>query len=151
MPTDRPEEDRLCPSAAPEPGAILLGIVGPDGRVGYVWPTMTVDQEFVDRASTGRSPDAKFRFAQKCVETSCGHWTGERCGLIDLGLQLAAEGHVPAATEALPQCSIRPDCRWFSQAGADACRVCPYVIANIPDGERERRGSPRALPILTSP
>jgi hypothetical protein len=147
MATDPPEE-KLCPSAACEPGAILLGIVGPEGEVGYVRPRMTVDEAFVDRARSGRTPDARFRFAQPCVESGCGHWTEDRCGLIELGLRLGDAGYVPASEGPLPHCSIRAQCRWFSQAGADACRVCPYVIANIPEGERQRRGSPATLPVL---
>jgi hypothetical protein len=42
--------ERLCPSARCKEGAILLGIVGKDGVVGYVRPQETVDAEFVRRA-----------------------------------------------------------------------------------------------------
>jgi len=31
------------------------------------------------------------------------------------------------ADRPLPVCGIRADCRWFAQAGAAACRVCPIV------------------------
>ena len=31
----------------------------------------------------------------------------------------------------LPRCAIRRTCRWFAQRGADACAVCPRVVADI--------------------
>jgi hypothetical protein len=117
----------LCPSARCEDGAILLGIVAGDGRVAYLTPEVRIDQDFVERARQGRSPEKRFRFAQPCAEGACGHWTGSRCGLVE---NVVAEQ--PAAAEpTLPRCSIRRKCRWFAQRGREACSACPLVIQGV--------------------
>ena len=119
---------RWCPSAPCHEGAVLLGVVGSDGIVGYVTPRVRVTHDFVNSARQGRSPQSRFRFAQPCVQNACAQWRGARCGLIDdaLGTYVA---QVPAGrTNALPACSIRTWCQWFSQRGASACEVCPLVI-----------------------
>jgi hypothetical protein len=129
---DPPEQtqstERMCPSARCEEGAILLGIVGKDGVVGYVRPQMKVDAEFVRRAREGRKPEKRFRFSQPCIESGCQQWTGNRCGVIDRVLPAAQEaGAIDTSSNALPRCTIRPRCRWFAQVGRRACAVCPLV------------------------
>lgn len=121
-----PEREALCPSAPCEPGAILLGVVQRDGTVGYIQPQMRIDEEFVARATPGRSPGTRFRFAQPCVEGRCGYWTGSRCGVADTVVEWKGETDEP-----LPRCSIRRDCQWFSQSGPSACRVCPLVMTEV--------------------
>jgi hypothetical protein len=119
-----------CPSGRCEEGATLLGIVGPDGILGYVAPPMTIDADFVSRARRGRTPESRFRFAEPCAEGRCAQWTGDRCGLIDELLE--SPGGSAAArerpTDRLPRCGIRGSCRWFAQRAADACRICPLVV-----------------------
>jgi hypothetical protein len=134
----RPQgSNRLCPSARCEEGAILLGIVGENGVVGYVTPRVIVNSDFVRLAHIGRAPEKRFRFSQPCIESGCLHWTGSRCGVIDHALKAAQEANATEwLAEKLPQCSIRPSCRWFSQVGPKACAVCPLVITDlITDGE----------------
>jgi hypothetical protein len=122
-------DERLCPSARCEEGAILLGIVGKDGVVGYVRPRVAVDAEFVRRAREGRTPEKRFRFSQPCIESGCQQWTGDRCGVIDRVLPAAQEaGAIDTSANALPRCTIRPRCRWFAQVGRRACLVCPLVV-----------------------
>lgn len=106
---------------------MLLGIVGPDGRVAYVPQRLEVDREFVQLAKRGRTPEKRFRFSSRCAESACAQWTGSRCGVIDRVLDL-----VPASSgdAELPACSIRPECRWWQQSGADACAVCPEVVTD---------------------
>jgi hypothetical protein len=123
-----PPAGRLCPSARCEPEAILLGVVTPDGRVGYLRPELRVDAEFVAVAQTAREPEKRFRFAQPCVEGRCAHWTGSRCGVIQNVLD-SGEGRAAAGeSRPLPRCSIRPRCRWFAEQGTRACMVCPLVV-----------------------
>ena len=117
--------DLFCPSARCEPGARLIGIVGPDSRVAFVTPALPVTEEAAAAAQAGRTPEKRFRFAQPSIEGGCRHWTGARCGVADAALELDADDG------RLPRCGIRPDCRWFAQAGAAACRVCPYVITDV--------------------
>src|SRR4051812_19212699 len=105
---------------------MLLGIVSIDSSVAYLTPAVTVDRAFVDRAAHGRSPEARFRFAQPCAEGGCAHWAEDRCSVIDAAVsspQLRRD-----ARAALPRCSIRATCRWFAQRGTAACGVCPMVV-----------------------
>ena len=120
---------QTCPSGRCREGAILVGIVGADGVLGYVAPAMPIDAEFVKRARQGRSPEARFRFGEPCVEKECAQWTGCRCGVIEQVLQsLEGERTVREASGTLPSCVIRTSCRWFAQAGTRACAVCPHVV-----------------------
>lgn len=131
-----PERELLCPSARCEPGAVLLGIVGKDGRVGYLSTQMVVDEDFVETASRGRAPEARFRFAQPCVEGACGYWRGDRCGVVEGAVAQATPLDAP-----LPRCSIRSDCRWFAQRGPEACGVCPVVVTDVRAAIREEQSN----------
>jgi hypothetical protein len=125
----------LCPSGRCQRGAVLLGIVGPDGTVGYLSQRITVDDTFVQRAEQGRAPEARFRFAEPCVAERCANWSAGtdpddgRCGVID---QVVNSPHAaPEADRALPRCSIRARCRWFAQWRARACASCPMVVHTL--------------------
>lgn len=118
-----------CPSATCEEGAILLGIVGAEGVLGYLTPQMAVDAEFCREAREGTKPETRFRFAQPCVEDRCAQWVGSHCDLIHQVLN-SPEGVriMDASYGALPKCSIRTTCRWFAQAAGRACAVCPWIV-----------------------
>jgi hypothetical protein len=120
---------RTCPSGRCREGAVLLGIVGANGVLGYVAPAMPIDAEFVERARQGLNPEARFRFAEACVEQECAQWTDCRCGVIEQVLH-SREGEriVREASGLLPSCVIRSSCRWFAQTGPLACAVCPHVV-----------------------
>jgi len=112
----------LCPSARCKPRSLLLGVIGPDGRVQFAHDRLVVDDAFVEVARLGRRPEARFRFASPCVD-ACANWEG-RCRVAD---GLAFE--VPE-TE-LPACSIRGTCRWHAQRGDDVCLRCAYVVTDV--------------------
>lgn len=118
----------LCPSSKCQPGAQLLGVVKEDGRVDLLQTPITIDAAFVARAKQGPKPELRFRFAHKCIKSGCVQWTGTRCGIIDRILV-----HVGDAIKdfALPECGIRPSCRWYLQNGAEACKVCPHVATEV--------------------
>ena len=40
-----------CPSGRCQSGAVLLGIVSPDGAVAYLQPRMPIDETFVEEAN----------------------------------------------------------------------------------------------------
>ena len=122
----KPKEPALCPSSRCEKGHILLGVVQGDGTVEFLSERMTLDDDFVEIARQGRSPEKRFRFASTCVRSACCQWKNGRCGVIDTVLDSA-----PAGAERLPQCSIRGQCRWFHQEGEKACAVCPLVITDL--------------------
>lgn len=119
-------EKILCPSANCQEGAILIGIVMRDGRVAYSAGQIIVNQEFVETARAGRAPEKRFRFGGLCVKSGCRQWSNDRCGVIDSLVE--PENDSPAV---LPECSIRPQCRWFNQSGASACAVCPDVVTDL--------------------
>jgi hypothetical protein len=137
MSSSSAESRRTCPSAPCESGATLLGIVDADGSVGYLTPPLQIDDDFVRSAKRGRDPERRFRFAGTCVEGGCKQWTGTRCGVIDRVLAAGVgqdAGDGSAGRAALPRCAIRSTCRWFAQAGADACGACPLVVTDTTVG-----------------
>ena len=131
------DPERTCPSARAQEGAILLGVVGPDGRVGYISPAVRIDDRFVETARRQGSPEQRFRFAGTCVECRCKQWDNGRCGVIDTVLEAKAAAVDPPEPESLPRCGIRPSCRWFHQTGPAACAVCPFVITDSDAAARQ--------------
>lgn len=129
---EAPAKGALCPSYRMEPGAILLGVVEADGLVAYLDELVVVSPEFVQTASEGRAPEQRFRFSGTCIQGGCGQWDrgGRRCGLIgELTAQAGPREVTPPGD--LPECVIRPRCRWFNQQGAPACAVCPEVTRDL--------------------
>lgn len=121
------ERHILCPSSTCEEGAILLGITKNDGRITFLSHKIIVNEEFVQIARSGRSPEKRFRFSNMCVNSACKQWQDNRCGVIDKILE--GLGPIKEPTE-LPKCSIREQCRWYEQHGGRACAMCPEVITD---------------------
>jgi hypothetical protein len=123
----------LCPSWGCEAGAGIIGIVLADGSVAFSKERIVIDAAFVETAREGRSPEKRFRFSSTCKRAACVQWADDRCGIIDRILverdRSAAADHIDDYFE-LPECSIRPQCRWHLQAGDVACRACPEVITD---------------------
>lgn len=120
--------EKTCPSATCAPGAKLIGVVGGDGRVKHLRTPLAVDEGFVATARAQGEPEARMRFATPCASGSCGHWTGEACGLITRVLERIEAAADAAPAERLPGCAIRSSCRWFSQEGRTACLSCDLVV-----------------------
>jgi len=59
----------------------------------------------------------------------CPSWENGRCGVPDIVASLER------AAGPLPECAIRPTCRWHQERGDDICRVCPQVIYGLFDEE----------------
>jgi hypothetical protein len=121
------EEGLACPSAAADwEGAQLLGVVEGQAdapRLRYVQPR-PVSQELLDLLPPGMRPEEVFRFAAPCRGGACPQFTGGRCGVAR-----AAVEHLPDAQgHSLPPCTLRPNCRWWSDEGAEACRRCSSVV-----------------------
>jgi hypothetical protein len=121
---------------------VLVGVVGPGGRLGYVTPALAVDAQFVARTRLGRPPESRFRFAEPCVEARCAQWAGDRCGLIAqlLASPRGAEAASRERGRPLPRCAIRRSCRWFAERGPEACAICPHVVhtRRVPAGQSPR-------------
>lgn len=121
---------KLCPSARCEEGAQLLGVVKDDGHVDIIKHPFPIDGTFIEVANQGQAAETKFRFTNKCIKSGCAQWTGERCGIIDKIID-----HIKDEPQryAIPDCSIRPNCRWYHQQGQEACKACPLVVRNVID------------------
>jgi hypothetical protein len=47
----------LCPSARCGEGALMVGIIGAEGKIGYISPSFPVDKKFIEQTRTGRAPE----------------------------------------------------------------------------------------------
>lgn len=128
----------LCPSWQCEAGASLIGIVLPDGTVAFSKERIVIDAAFVAVARHGRSPEKRFRFSSTCKRAACVQWANDQCGVVEVIIE---EHHARAADASspfeLPECSIRPLCRWYLQSGDAACRACPEVVTDRAEGRPE--------------
>jgi hypothetical protein len=53
----------------------------------------------------------------------CAQYADSRCALAAKVTRM-----LPEAIDRLPDCDIRPQCRWFAQEGEAACLRCPQVV-----------------------
>lgn len=118
----------LCPSAQPEmKGALAVGVVGgspEEPRVRPLERPLPVTAELLALTDPVR-PTEVFRFAAPCLCAGCSHFADAKCGLAAKVVRM-----VPQASEELPECDIRPRCRWFAQEGGEACLRCPQVVTD---------------------
>ena len=116
----------LCPSAQPDmKDARILGVVSGSAEapeLAYLNQHLPVSQELLATAAPA-NPLQVFRIAAQCEEKACCHFDGKNCRLATRIVQI-----LPAVSEALPACLIRPTCRWYQQEGRAACLRCPQVI-----------------------
>ena len=122
----------MCPSSKATKGARLLGVRQEDGQVAILPQPLRLNDSFIEIASQIAPAEQHFRFTNKCIESGCAQWTGSRCGVSD---QIVSVIDQVVTEHELPSCGIRPVCRWFRQNGADACRVCVYVITETTEAE----------------
>ena len=123
----------LCPSSRCEEGNILLGLVNAQGRIDFLAEWMKIDAGFVAIAKQGRPPEQRFRFSSPCLKRGCEKWDGERCGVAKILHERAPELLRGLPNDALPQCSIRPGCRWHREYGDSICSACSWVITERGD------------------
>jgi len=125
------EEAKTCPSAACSTSANLLGIVQTDQTVVLLDTPIKISDAFIQNANKYGEPERHFRFADKCIKSGCGQWTGKSCGIIS---ELTASNpSIKNDNENLPPCIIRRTCRWFSQEGGKACKICLFVVTQSAD------------------
>ncbi|WP_373635167.1 hypothetical protein [Yoonia sp. SS1-5] len=110
-----------CPIAPCAPGAKLLGIQRPDGRLLLMHKAAIVDATFDDDARALGPPEDRMRFASACHPSECQHWDGKTCNALSgQGVQPCADANIKDP----PPCPIRSTCRWFRQDGSKACGAC---------------------------
>lgn len=123
--TVRPDGARTawCPSgAAHAPESLVLGVrAGVDGRVTYLADPVPA-AEVLDQIPADIEPRRVLRFASHCV-SECVNRRGDDCTLIER----VVAAYPAANSRSVPQCHLRADCKWWAQAGVDACRRCPAV------------------------
>ena len=123
-------EDRImCPAYRCKPGALLFGACTEEGKVAIFPEGFRIDSDFVKEMSKEPvSPERRFRFAGKCIESGCKQWVNGRCAIGDFVIKF-----VDQVAEEDPHfaCPIRESCRWFLQAKYDACKICPYIPTEI--------------------
>ncbi len=102
----------------------VLGVVQQDGpapRIVYLNELLPATDDVL-ALSAPLKPTEVYRLSATCAEHKCLHFDGADCRLATRIVQI-----LPAVVDALPPCTIRKDCRWFSQEGGAACRRCPEV------------------------
>jgi hypothetical protein len=117
---------------------MLLGVVGgsvEDPLVSYLADVQPVTEEVLAAAGPVK-PTEIFRFAAPCAGTSCVHFDGWDCRLAQRIATL-----VPAVVDVLPNCRIRPECRWWQQEGKAACLRCPLVVTENYQPSEELRSA----------
>jgi hypothetical protein len=132
-----PDRPRLCPSAQPDmKGSRVLGVVGGSAEaplVSYLNEAIPVTDKLLALAGAVKATEV-FRFSAPCEERACRHFDGSHCQLATRIVQI-----LPAVTEALPACLIRPECRWYQQEGKAACQRCPRIVTQIYEPSEEMR------------
>lgn len=119
-----------CPSARASMGARLIGVGQASGTVAFVRSPIPLDDDLCQRL--GEYPERRLRFASECVTGQCLRWEKGRCSVA------AHVSAYPASSSGdLPECSIRPECRWHQQEGDEICFRCPRVFTDVAprDGE----------------
>jgi hypothetical protein len=122
------ETRKLCPSARCSKGNILLGIVNRQGRIDFLPDKIVIDDAFVAAASKGRKPEQRFRFSGPCMRGACDRWRDNACSVAKLFHEEAPALLRDFEPPPLPNCSIRPDCRWHSEYGDEICAACVWVV-----------------------
>jgi len=133
---------KLCPSAQPGmDNCRILGVVQqlPTPRIVYLNEILPATDKIL-AMSAPLKPTEVFRLAATCAEHKCPHFDGADC-------QLATRivNRLSAVVDTLPPCTIRKDCRWYSQEGGAACHRCPEITTvsyDLSDTTREVSGLP---------
>lgn len=116
---------KLCPSAQPGmENCLVLGVVdqeAPTAKIVYLTEILPATNDVL-ALSAPLKPTEVFRLSATCAEHNCPHFDG-----IDCRLATRIVTMLPAVVDDLPPCTIRRDCRWFSQEGAAACKRCPEI------------------------
>jgi hypothetical protein len=116
---------KLCPSAQPGMDQCrVLGVVRHDQErpmLQYLDQPLPATPDVLALAAPLK-PTEVFRLSATCAEHRCPHFNGTDCRLAQRIVSM-----LPPAVETLPPCTIRKDCRWFSQEGGAACKRCPEI------------------------
>src|SRR4051812_28427025 len=97
----------MCPSFRCTEGALLIGIVKPDGLIAFAGSPLSVTKEFAEIARSGsRAPEQRFRFAGPCQACRCSNWKNGCCDIVEVAVAWPGD----RSEGDLAKCSIRPTC-----------------------------------------
>jgi len=71
-------------------------------------------------------PEKHFRFTMRCRDSGCAQWEDGMCSIAS-----ALKNSEVNIDTKLSACGIRKACRWFSQEGEKACKLCKYIVTDI--------------------
>jgi hypothetical protein len=138
---------KLCPSAQPGmENCRVLGVVLSEVQKNGFTPRIVYLNELLPATadvlalSAPLKPTEVYRLSATCAEHKCPHFDGADCKLAARIVNI-----LPAVVDALPPCTIRKDCRWYSQEGGAACRRCPEITTlsyDLSETTREVSGLP---------
>ncbi|WP_434631520.1 hypothetical protein [Chromobacterium sp. CV08] len=118
----------LCPSAEfGANGEVVFGMLGgsvSSRRIIYLKQALPVERVDLDKLN-GIAPGEVLRTAGRCAGSKCAHHDNDsaECTLVNRIVD-----KVETISEELAYCAIRPECVWWAQHGADACRRCARII-----------------------
>lgn len=75
---------------------------------------------FVDKQG---NEDREYRSVNSCEVNSCENWSGKKCLVPEILLKKIEVNFIQNSIK----CSIRKECRWFSQEGFEICKICPII------------------------
>ncbi|MCX7102498.1 MAG: hypothetical protein NTX38_13695 [Methylobacter sp.] len=119
-------DDLLCPSAPLTQESFLFGILDEKAEVHYTEKPIRITEGLAKIFNELDNPEKHFRFSMKCSDSSCAQWENEKCSIAS-ALKTSS---INQATK-LTACAIRRACRWFSQEGERACKLCKYIVTDI--------------------
>ena len=126
---------------------MVLGVVQQDGPrpvVQYLNERVSATPDIL-AMSAPLKPTEVFRLAATCAEHKCPHFDGADCRLAARIVKM-----LPEAVDSLPPCTIRRECRWYSQEGGAACKRCPEVSTISYDLSPQTRDV-SGLPVIEEP
>jgi hypothetical protein len=102
-------------------------------RVAYLTRTLPVSDKVLAAAGTAK-PTEVLRIASACMGSGCRHFDGADCRLAGRVARM-----LEPVVNGLPQCAIRPSCRWYRQEGKAACVRCPQMVTDLRASDERQR------------
>lgn len=124
-----------CPSSRPEiPGAEVFAVVSgtvKEPQVHYVDNPIPVNDS-LQQTNLPVSLTEVLRISAPCMENRCQYFDGAKCRLA----KVISEEGISRKKLSVPFCAIRDTCRWYTERGHDACRMCRYIVTDQPRSQQ---------------
>lgn len=113
-----------CPSASIDRADGIIAVVRDNRGMEFLdkpIPIGLIERRYIK----GLQAHELMRLTAQCHEQACGNWEG-RCKVPDILDKLRIAEHT--VTTDKPKCSIRNDCRWYFERGAEVCQSCKMAL-----------------------